>query len=131
MKQAQIQSIRKALVQKLTELQGTGDKTVQEMKQDVNPADTLDRAQIEMDRIITLSMRENDRKLIQEIRETLVRIDEGGFGNCEDCGSALPVKRIEAAPFSRLCIACQQKLEQMEKRCKGTAWSNWGTRYAA
>lgn len=133
MRPVQIQAIRQALIQKMTSLQRSGDRTVRDLKQEggVHPADTLDRAQVELERIIVLGMREKERKLIQEIRETLARIDEGLFGICEACGKTLPIERIEAAPFSRLCIACQHALEKAEKRSKGLICSSWGNRYAA
>ena len=60
-------------------------------------------------------MRERDWKRIQDIRETLIRIDAGRFGFCEDCGEALPVKRILAVPLSRLCRGCQERMEQLVK----------------
>jgi DnaK suppressor protein len=122
MKQEQIQHIKNVLVRKMDELQGASNKMVEEvMKESMELADPLDRAAVELDRTVTLIMRDRDRKLIQNIRETLTRIDEGLFGLCDDCGETLPTKRILAAPLSRLCKSCQEKIEHLEKqKGKGT-----------
>jgi DnaK suppressor protein len=131
MKQEQIQYIRNVLVRKMDELQGASNKMVKEMKKEsMKLADPLDRAAVELDRTVTLIMRDRDRKLIQNIRETLTRIDEGLFGLCDDCGETLPTKRILAAPLSRLCKHCQEKKEHMEKqKDKGTFLPTRGHAY--
>lgn len=34
-----------------------------------------------------------------------------GDGHCEDCGSAIPLSRLQANPYAERCIECQQLLE--------------------
>ena len=117
MKREQIQYIKDVLVRKMDELQGASNKMVEEMKKErMELADPLDRAAIELDRLVTLIMSDRDWKLIRNIRETLTRIDAGLFGQCEDCGKTMPTKRILAAPLSRLCKGCQEKIEHLEKQ---------------
>jgi DnaK suppressor protein len=117
MKREQIQYIRNVLVRKMDELQVASNKMVDEMKKEsMELADPLDRAAVELDRAITLTIRDRDRKIIENIRAMLTRIDEGLFGLCDDCGETLPTKRILAAPLSRLCKHCQEKIENMEKQ---------------
>jgi DnaK suppressor protein len=50
------------------------------------------------------------------LRETLVEIDAalgkleiGSYGQCEQCGNAIPEARLEAMPAARLCISCASK----------------------
>ncbi len=40
------------------------------------------------------------------LRAALVRIDEGEFGYCEDCGDDIAPKRLELDPAAAKCIAC-------------------------
>ena len=133
MRKEQIQHIKYALVQRMDELQGAGNKTVEAMKKErMELADPLDRAAVELDRIVTLSMCERDWKVIQDIRETLARIDAGLFGRCEDCAEDLPMNRILAAPLSRLCKDCQENKEHLEKqKGKGTFFPAQGQAYVA
>ena len=44
---------------------------------------------------------------LADIDDALRRLDEGGYGQCEQCGSDIPVARLEAIPHARLCLACQ------------------------
>lgn len=43
---------------------------------------------------------------IAQLRAALSRIDAGAFGYCEDCGDAIPVKRLELLPTALLCVTC-------------------------
>ncbi len=54
----------------------------------------------------------NDRQLLALVEEALARIREGTFGECVNCGNEVNPKRLEAVPWTRYCIACQEKVEQ-------------------
>jgi DnaK suppressor protein len=54
----------------------------------------------------------NDRQLLQLVEEALNRIREGSYGECINCGNELNAKRLEAVPWTRYCINCQEKVEQ-------------------
>ena len=53
-----------------------------------------------------------DRQLLQMVENALSRIREGSFGECISCGKEINAKRLEAVPWTRHCIECQEKLEQ-------------------
>lgn len=61
---------------------------------------------------LLVSMSDNDRQLLNAIDEALERIEEGVYGKCARCGEALPEKRLEAVPWARLCIRCQDLQER-------------------
>ena len=48
---------------------------------------------------------------LADIDDALGRIDNGTYGQCEQCGWAIPIARLEAIPHARLCLACQQDQE--------------------
>ena len=52
------------------------------------------------------------RGMITEIDNALERIANGTYGKCERCGKPIPLKRLEARPFSTLCIEDKAKEEQ-------------------
>ena len=47
----------------------------------------------------------------ERVREALGRLDGGTYGQCVDCGRALPDERLEARPEAERCVDCQQKVE--------------------
>jgi DnaK suppressor protein len=47
----------------------------------------------------------------ERVREALARLDAGSYGQCVDCGRALPDERLEARPEAERCVDCQQKVE--------------------
>jgi len=53
-----------------------------------------------------------DRQLLQMVEVALARIREGNFGECISCGKEINPKRLEAVPWTRHCIECQEKLEK-------------------
>jgi DnaK suppressor protein len=61
---------------------------------------------------LLVSMSDNDRQLLNSIDEALERIEEGDYGKCARCGEPLPEKRLEAVPWARHCIRCQDLHER-------------------
>jgi len=53
-----------------------------------------------------------DRSQLQLVVEALGRIRDGSFGECVTCGEELNSKRLEAVPWARYCLSCQEKVEQ-------------------
>ncbi len=49
---------------------------------------------------------------LEQVREALIRLDEGTYGNCENCGEPILPARLQAMPQATLCINCQEKLER-------------------
>ena len=54
----------------------------------------------------------NERQLLQMVESALDGIRDGIFGQCTSCGSAINPKRLQAVPWTRHCIACQEELEK-------------------
>jgi DnaK suppressor protein len=54
----------------------------------------------------------NDRNLLQLIDEALARIEVGEYGECQHCGGPMQVKRLDAVPWARHCIPCQELQDQ-------------------
>lgn len=61
---------------------------------------------------LLVSMSDNDRQLLSLIDEALERMEDSGFGKCIRCGQALPEKRLEAVPWARHCVRCQDLHER-------------------
>ena len=74
--------------------------------------DIADRAASSYTKEFLFSQSNNERQLLQMVETALARIREGVFGECVSCGNEINPKRLEAVPWTRYCIACQEKLEQ-------------------
>lgn len=74
--------------------------------------DIADRAASSYNKEFLFSQSNNDRQLLQMVDGALLRIREGNFGECISCGKEINPKRLEAVPWTRHCIECQEKLEQ-------------------
>ena len=55
-----------------------------------------------------------DVMLQREIKDALDRIEEGGYGACAECDELISLKRLEAIPWARYCISCQEELAALE-----------------
>lgn len=75
------------------------------------PTDSEDRAQYREDDEVVDRLDDMTRSEIAAIRATLVRLDEGTFGTCGDCGSAIGSRRLEAALTSPWCARCAPRHE--------------------
>ncbi len=116
MKTAKMNYFREMLVIQMITLQNAVSKTITGMKTDTGKcADSLDMAAVEFDRQRELSICGRERGKIQEIRETLQRIDRGLFGVCDRCGESISEKRLLARPTSRLCRDCQERQENAQR----------------
>jgi DnaK suppressor protein len=63
------------------------------------------------EREFTLSLVENEGKVLDEVTAALQRLDQGQFGRCEECQAAIPKARLGALPYTRHCVDCARKLE--------------------
>jgi DnaK suppressor protein len=52
------------------------------------------------------------RQTIRRLDDALKRMEQGSFGECAQCGGALEVRRLEAIPWARYCLKCQEAREQ-------------------
>ena len=62
--------------------------------------------------ISTISSRS---KYLQQIEDAIWRLENGTYGNCQNCGQPIPLSRLEAAPFTKLCLPCKTAEEEKQK----------------
>ena len=80
--------------------------------EDTAAADIADRAASSYNKEFLFSQSNNERQLLHMVDGALARIREGSFGECISCGKEINAKRLEAVPWTRHCIECQEKLEK-------------------
>ena len=55
-----------------------------------------------------LALWNNTQEILHRVNDALQRLEEGQYGLCEDCGQEINLERLEAIPYTTLCIHCQQ-----------------------
>ncbi|HXW85393.1 MAG TPA: TraR/DksA family transcriptional regulator [Candidatus Binataceae bacterium] len=76
---------------------------------DSSPGDEMDVARSLSEVETHASLIEIAQQRLAAIDEALVRVHNGTYGVCENCGEQIPVERLRALPFARLCIDCQRE----------------------
>jgi DnaK suppressor protein len=76
--------------------------------------DIADRATSAFQREFSFSLSENESKLLQLIDEALARLDNGRYGECVHCEQPIEGPRLQAIPWARHCIACQELQDRGE-----------------
>ncbi len=66
------------------------------------------------DRDFALSILSQEQNSLYEIDEALKRIEDGTYGHCEICNKPIPQARLEARPFTRTTVDCQEQLEKRQ-----------------
>ena len=80
--------------------------------------DFYDQASEERDRELDLLLSDRERGKLRQIDEAFERLEEGTYGQCEDCGEMINPKRLRIVPFARTCVECQADKEQEERVMK-------------
>jgi DnaK suppressor protein len=114
MDKKKLEYFRKRLEGRQQELRRIVTKTEQDGRtvDEGSAQDIADRAASSYTKEFLFSQSNNDRQILQMVEGALVRIREGAFGECISCGKEINAKRLEAVPWTRHCIECQEKLEQ-------------------
>lgn len=60
----------------------------------------------------TISLMQSDEGTLGQIEASLERIEEGTYGQCEECGLKIPKTRLNAIPYTALCVKCASQQEQ-------------------
>ena len=67
------------------------------------------------DREFSLSLADNEQKLLNRINDALEKIDANTYGLCELCEKKITKMRLKAVPYAELCVPCQEKQEKKKR----------------
>src|SRR6476619_3632729 len=114
MDKKKLEGFKKRREEKQQELRKIVSRTEQDGRaaDSENAQDIADRAASSYNKEFLFHQSNNERQLLQMVEGALDRIREGNFGECISCGKEINPKRLEAVPWTRHCIECQEKLEQ-------------------
>lgn len=68
----------------------------------------VDIAQEAVEREVSMTLQRLLAELQEDVEHALMRLEEGGYGTCEDCQRPIPSERLRARPEAVRCVACQR-----------------------
>jgi DnaK suppressor protein len=115
MNAAQLAFFRDRLEKMKAELLANADLTSEHLRESDVVPDPADRATIEEEHALELRTRDRERKLMKKIDESIMHIDDGSYGYCEETGEPIGIPRLLARPTATLSVEAQQRREQKQK----------------
>lgn len=114
LKGSKIEKFRQRLLAKRTELlsgvHGAKVRSLEHSNDEIQ--DIADQASSAYTKEFLLSIGDTERRMLRQVDQALSKIREDRYGLCEACNETISEKRLEALPFARLCIACQEEEER-------------------
>lgn len=109
--ETELKNLKESLLyQKSTILNKTHEfKTEQSCASSV--ADEADAASQDISNNISIHLHERDRSALYAIERALSKIADGTYQQCESCGECIGARRLQARPFTALCIECMEEQE--------------------
>jgi len=118
-RETSILEIKQSLLAQKETLLKEAEETLSTLPSELNFPDMGDQATAETDRNFMLRLRDRERMLLKKIEETIERIDRDEYGNCQECGNEIGIKRLQARPVTTLCIDCKTRQEEEERIAEG------------
>ncbi len=115
MNPSQLAFFRARLQQLEKDLLKNADETTEHLRETVLVPDPADRATIEEEHALELRTRDRERKLLKKVQQSLLGIDSGDYGWCEETGEPIGIPRLLARPTATLSLEAQQRRELKQK----------------
>jgi len=74
------------------------------------PSDEGDLSQQSHEEWIFLNRNTLDLKLLRDVQAALRRVQQGTYGVCAACDEPISAKRLEAVPWAKFCVQCQERI---------------------
>jgi len=81
--------------------------------------DALDEVQLAGERELAIRNLDRESSLLRNVRSALARIADGTYGVCLHCEEDIKPKRLEAVPWTKFCISCQEAADRHEFEAEG------------
>ena len=115
MKEAEIKQLKKTLESELESLIFKDVHYSEEFNlNEEDRSDEVDQANADVSNASRLRFRNRENFYKRKIEKSLMKINEGSYGSCEDCESDIGFKRLVARPTAELCILCKEENERDE-----------------
>src|ERR1044071_1837385 len=109
MSRLDVKKYRDLLEKKRDELLATAPARTPAAEPGSKSGDWIDQSSQESDLHVRLALKQTDSKLLRAIEEAIHRLDQGSYGICMDCENEIPSPRLDAVPWTRVCVNCKEK----------------------
>jgi DnaK suppressor protein len=106
-----INSIKKSLLNQKAEYLNKSFEFKSEQANSFISADESDATSLDIINSTSILLLEKERKTLFAIERALSKIADGTYGCCEECSEQITIGRLQARPFTVLCIDCQAEQE--------------------
>ena len=113
-KAPKFENYKKILQKKADEIRRSmsAQKVAQMMSRQDHVADEGDLSQQSHEEWIFLNRNSLEMKLLREVQDALRRVEQGSYGVCHECEEPISAKRLDAIPWAKYCITCQEAVAQ-------------------
>ena len=116
MKKQDLDKLKKRLLDERDKIiQAKNNKAGQEIS-NTQSGDEADMASAEMELDAMYQGDQRGHNMLQDIQDALQKIEDGTYGECENCGEDISIARLEANPMAKLCVDCKSEEEVREKK---------------
>src|SRR5689334_13752019 len=81
--------------------------------------DAIDEVQLAGERELAIRNLDRESNLLRNVKGALARIDDGSYGVCLHCEEDIKPKRLDAVPWTKYCIKCQEAADRHEFETEG------------
>ena len=78
--------------------------------------DAVESAEADIQEELEFALVQMKSETLNKVNDALVRLEQGSYGNCFECGDEIAEKRLRALPFAVRCKDCEEAREQAEQR---------------
>jgi DnaK suppressor protein len=76
--------------------------------------DALDEVQLAGERELAIRTLDRESSLLRQVKSALARVGDGSYGTCLHCDEEIKPKRLDAVPWTKYCITCQEAADRHE-----------------
>ena len=110
MKKSELTQHKKALLAKKEDLEHSISKgALSSGSATDGHGDFADRSAAANEEEISIQLKQTDAKLLRAIEDALARVEGGSYGVCVDCEEEISSARLNAVPWTKVCIGCKEK----------------------
>ena len=107
-----LRHFRDQLVKLRTRVGGEVNSVVQALQEEVNVNANLSSAPVHLADVASgmvdaeVEVLHTERGILEQITDAIARLDNGTYGVCDNCGTAISEERLKALPYTPFCVQC-------------------------
>ena len=83
---------------------------------ELGKGDQVDQSTMESEYNLSARLKGRNFIYLKKVQTALQRIEEGTFGECQECGADISAKRLLARPTASKCLCCKEEEETVNNK---------------